>query len=108
MTALHLGAYRYSLYFTVEWFDMMMHFLGGFLVGSSIGWLLRFEVPIGLRSLLPTFWIIIIGVLSVALAWEAFELVAGIAPSIGYQKDTIEDIMLGLIGAVVAYGIFKK
>ena len=108
MTVLHVSAYRYSLYFTVEWFDLLMHFLGGLLVGSSVGWLLRFEVPIGIRSSLPTFWIITVGVLLVAIAWEVFEFVAGITLSTGYQQDTLQDVVLGVVGALVAYGIFKK
>lgn len=106
--ALHALAYEYALYFTVSWFDTAMHVLGGLLIGSSIGWFISFEVPLSLRARVPRFFAILFGVFVVAVSWEVFEWLVGLTHFPGGWHDTISDILAGLVGACIAYGIYRK
>lgn len=105
---LHAAAYEYSLYFSVSWFDTFMHVLGGTLVGSVIGWWISFEIPIGIRHRIPRFLTIVVVVGMVAVLWEVFEWSVGITRFPHAWPDTIADVIAGLVGACIAYGIYRK
>ena len=99
----------HSFYFSIWWFDIMMHFLGGLLaalvfirvlyVGNWFGYDFRKHT---------TFFINILGaVLVVGLAWELFEVFAGMTEITALDiRDTIEDLIMDTLGAIVACGYY--
>lgn len=92
------------LYYELPWLDIPMHVLGGFGVASlAVALLLLRKKRITIMPVLVSFFVI-------AVAWEVYEYsldVQAFRPWIGWT-DTTSDIINGLIGALVAYGIARK
>jgi len=110
VATLHYVASVFSLYWTISWLDILMHFLGGFLIAlisiyglSKIGW---FEISksntfISIAAVLAL-------TLIVGLSWELWELFAGFSDSLVDLMDTIFDIVMDMIGAIFAYVYNRK
>lgn len=103
---------RLYLFWTVLWFDMIMHFLGGLFIA-----LLFFSILSLLSSRLGYVERLVLGlmvVLLVGIAWEYYELVSGVTnlADRGYWSDTGMDIVMDTLGALVgivgAHNIEKK
>lgn len=105
---LHLAAFELSLYWSIHWFDTAMHVLGGFVIGSMVGWLISFEVPIGVRVKIPRLFVMVSIVLVVALLWEVFEYVTGFLVRDLTLLDTSIDVLAGVVGGIIAYVVFRK
>lgn len=106
MAVTHYLAIELFLYWRYPWFDIPMHFLGGCVV--ALGYLsARDFIP-----KLPSRWFVFVStiffVFSIALLWEAFELVAGITMQDGYVVDTMIDVILGLLGGTVGYFVGSR
>lgn len=101
-------AHVHYLYFLWWWADIVMHFLGGFFIALGILWFVRFEVPISIRHRVPLFFTTLIGVLLVGVAWEVFERVFGAYGAVNYVFDTTIDLMMDVVGMLVAYVIFVR
>lgn len=95
---LHLG-----FFFTVWWWDILVHFLGGLWVALAGVWLLRLlglRAPLLLQCLLLSF--------CVGVAWEVFEFVIGsygspfMSPALDTAKDLINDTLGGVLAAYIA------
>lgn len=94
------------------WFDMIMHFLVPFTGGLGIFWGLfdsgiifrdRFQSRVAM--IVPTF----ICALLVVIGWEIWEYANGLTDSTeGYVLDTINDLILGSIGVLLACLIATK
>lgn len=84
-------------YYTIWWFDIPMHFLGGFWVGAVALWALGVKRPhASFRSRLTS----ALGAALVAGAlWEVMEF--GL-DTIGDSVDTRQDLMFDLLGAIAA------
>lgn len=108
IATLHFMANIYFLYWSVWWFDILMHFLGGLFIGASALWLLRFEVPPGLRTRIPVFITVFAVVLTVGVLWEVFEKITGAYNAINYTLDTATDIAMDVVGMLAAYLIYKR
>lgn len=92
------------LYWTVIWFDMIMHFLGGLFVA-----LFFFSVFLFLKTKLPYMEKLVLGLIFsilVGLVWEYYELIIGVTDlgELGYWPDTGMDIVMDTLGAFV--GVF--
>lgn len=88
-----------------------MHFIGG--ATAVFGWFVLADLRfIGTGRFLSTRWLhldaIIFYILSVAVAWEVFERVAGLPKAPNYPIDTAADIFMGLIGGTIAYLIARS
>ena len=97
-------AIGYSLYWRFWWFDIPMHILGGVWAGFCAAWLLaRREESFSLA------WCIAL-TLFVGIAWEIFEYSEGIAMPqyLSYPLDTVKDIFMDLLGAVLAFLIARR
>jgi hypothetical protein len=88
------------LYWTVWWYDMLLHFLSGFSVGLAAVWLWG-----KLFSVQMHFWKTIVfalfGSLIIGVLWEAYELYFGItlfSDGISYVTDTLSDLTLDICG----------
>ena len=98
-----LANYFYWFY-SIWWFDMPMHFLGGFWWGLVFVWFYRVE-EISPASIFG----IILSVLFVGVLWEIFEFFFYnfIAQNSFNILDTISDVCLDLAGAFFALMYFK-
>ena len=102
---LHFFALAFYLYWTVWWFDNLMHFFAGFIGGLIIVWFLLdsnifYKHP---TSMFLSFLIVLASAFIVGVAWEIFEYVNDIARSTeAYAPDTFRDIVLDVLGATLA------
>jgi hypothetical protein len=102
----HIVASTFYLYWTVWWFDNVMHFLGGLSIGLLSLWGAYMSGFLGreARGRFRILLTVVISVLVVGLGWEIFEYLFGISnPTLGetYMKDTIYDLSFDLIGAIL-------
>ena len=105
------AAIVFSLYWTLWWYDILLHFLGGIFIGLLVLWVRflsgyfpasSFLWSPGRLFLFTLFWTFIIGV-----GWEVFEWLAGNTWSIeGYWLDTTLDVVLDLIGGIAGFLYF--
>lgn len=92
-------ALAFSLYWTIGWYDYMMHFLGGFIVAVLVFWFLG----LGEKSL-KSFWIVFALVIIIGVGWEIFEYLNDLTFSTQtYALDTTLDILMDALGGIVAY-----
>ena len=99
-------AMKFYWYSSIWWFDMPMHFLGGFWVGLFLFWLFPLE-KISARMVLK----IILGVLLIGIFWEIFEIVIGkviIQDCLNTTLDTFSDIFFDIAGATFSILYFLK
>ncbi len=109
-------AVHYYLYWTLDWFDILMHFLGGFWFGFSALWILFFSdyLKVGDNRNLKFFMgVAFFSAFGVGVAWEIFEYVSDITFwGEGYVFDTVKDLIMDSIGGVVSaiflYSAYKK
>ena len=126
---LHVFATIYSWYWTYTWFDMPMHFLGGFWLAMVYFWLrqktrINADVNtdehrfIGINKYKSALWIVIhclSFVILIGVFWEFFEFLFDIfVSSKGYSgvaqqgvADTMSDLFFDLLGGLVFWVIYK-
>ena len=112
---INLMAVKFYWYFSIWWFDMVMHFLGGFWIGLLFIWLfsskafsflrLSFE-EINIKFIART----ILFVLIIGVYWEAFEIVINniIVGDKFNILDTLSDVFFDLAGGCFAIIYFSK
>ena len=102
---IHYFACEYSLYWAISWFDILMHFLGGLLMGFIALFVFftseKISFPKNNRVLI--FSLTIGFVLIVGLIWELWELFVGFSDVLNDVGDTILDLIMDTAGAIVAY-----
>lgn len=105
---LNFIANKLYLYSSLFYFDMIMHFLGGFWLGLIFFWYFYDKV----FPKFPTkyFIYIMIGVFTVGFIWELYEIVvnASFAKDIFNLRDTISDLICDTVGGLVSYFGLKK
>jgi hypothetical protein len=101
----HLGALGLHLYFTLPWFDFILHLLGGVAVGFA--YVLFVSLRYARTAKFNRFYDLVgvfVSIMFVGILWEVFEWYAGIAYAIeGYVQDTSLDLVADTIGAFFAY-----
>jgi len=100
---IHVVATVGSLYWYYWWFDIMMHFWGGLLIGLGVHALCRLN-SVKLR---PTFSLVFIVVAVAAISWELFEWFTGLYNPNSYVMDTLLDVALGFGGGLLAHFILS-
>jgi hypothetical protein len=110
IAVLHYISLEYFLYWTVYWFDIMMHFLGGFLISIfSIFILYSYSDFENLKKHKIFLITLIMGTtLSVGLGWELWEVFVGFTDTVKDLNDTIIDIIMDMIGSVFAIYYARK
>jgi hypothetical protein len=96
-------ANEFYWYFSVSYFDMIMHFLGGLFLGLMLIWFLSSKNSV--LELSPgLIFKILVGVLFVGISWEIFELLFNniVAQNPFNYLDTGSDIFFDLSGGLCA------
>ena len=98
-------ANKFYWYSSVWYFDMLMHFLGGFWVGLAF-LLFLFKENLSFFLILK----IILGVLVIGFLWEVFEILVNntIAQNPFNVLDTASDIFFDLSGGLFAMFYYLK
>ncbi len=98
------------LYWRFWWFDILMHFLGGFWVSLTALWLFYFSsfVKNYRKNLIDIFIISLTSVLVVGIGWEVFEFVIETSFSNNYVADTILDLIMDVVGSLVITFLLLK
>ncbi|TSC56967.1 MAG: hypothetical protein Greene041679_489 [Parcubacteria group bacterium Greene0416_79] len=109
---LHITAIVFYLYWTLWWYDMPLHFLGGAFGSLSVIWTVFFSGYVGNAappSVLRLFAIGLVGTLLLGVGWEVFERALGHTWSIeGYWLDTMTDLFLDMAGGFVGLLLFAR
>ena len=105
VAAMHRLALANHYYWAIWWYDIIMHFLGGFLTILILLWIDRWRGT----ALTGTFTQIFLWIMVVGLAWEIYELFFGLTfiDARGYRFDTVLDLIMNTIGASIAYFLFR-
>jgi hypothetical protein len=85
-----------------------MHFLGGLFIAASLMWVMRYEVPIRLRSHIPVFLVSFVAVFAVGVTWEAFEYTTGMYQNLNHPLDTTMDLAMDMTGMLFSYLLFTR
>ncbi len=106
---LHWIASDYGYYWTVDWYDIMMHFLGGLWTALFVIWISDSFPSFGLGRFI-SLRNILLWTIAVGVAWEVFELVMGFSDLLmsDYWSDSILDLIMDTIGGFAAFKVFKK
>ena len=103
---LHFLALHFYFYWQLWWFDIVMHFLGGIVVGLGAMWALmgysRYRGS--LFTARQTLVFVLCATFLVAFSWEIYEFQFGLFDPTDYGVDSSLDIVMGLLGAIVARG----
>jgi uncharacterized BrkB/YihY/UPF0761 family membrane protein len=110
---LHEVAMANFYYWIFWWYDIMMHTLGGFLIGGIVVWgYHRFfeRTRLSNRELLV---LVVSGAVIVGSLWEILEYFSGIYAQIpNVVLDTIKDLCDDALGAALAYlcidGVYRR
>ena len=106
---LHFFALKFYLYWSIWWFDIVVHFLGGVWVGLIIMWFFFFSgfiyKNVNLVKNSKIFFITIVSVIVVGVLWEIWEVWADLISidDIGYFLDTPLDIVMDTLGGTTAF-----
>jgi hypothetical protein len=109
----HMTAEYYYLYWRLDWFDILTHFLGGLWLGVASLWLVYFsgyvrkpQIP-GNSTFLTTLFV---GLL-IGFVWEFYEYVvwqwSGQGIPLGYIPDTKLDLIMDVIGSGVGFFVVR-
>ncbi len=92
-----------SLYWYYWWFDILMHFWGGIMLGmgvhafSGIKWL----------HIRPTLGTVLMVILIAVTTWETFEWLNNLSGTSSYLIDTLQDTLLGFSGGLLAHFVLQ-
>ncbi len=112
VAVLHSVATVFFFYSFIWWFDIPMHFFGGFCAGLVSLYFYACFHRRRERTMTPLrVWVTAVGgVLAVGLVWELFEYSTGITSNAlgNYALDTVKDLVMDLLGGFVACVYFIK
>ena len=103
----HIVAIKFFLYWRFFWFDIPMHLLGGIVIVLGIAILPFLGIQFFARN--NSLTAILVAVLSIGIAWELFEFVAGISVfDETLFLDTGTDLIMDIVGGLLGYGIVRS
>lgn len=93
---LYFAGFVLYLQWVFWWYDIVLHFLGGAWVVLALLWMLS------LRGVQVSWATCIAVTIAVGIAWECFEFLIGAPRERNYLFDTSLDLLMDVIGGVVA------
>lgn len=103
-------AIAHYLYWRFPWYDILMHFWGGVVVGAVYLWAIRFAFPSFFKKY-GAFFYVFAFTFFVGVLWEVFEYYVGIDKEFSYsvrQVDTVIDLIMDVAGATLSYVAFSR
>jgi hypothetical protein len=105
---LHYISLVNHLYFTVYWFDIPMHFLGGLTMGFLalfIFFTSGYVPPLSRikDNRCAVFVVVVSFTLVIGLGWELWEIFVGFSDVMKDQGDTMLDLVMDFFGALAAF-----
>lgn len=106
----HITATIFYLYWSIWWYDLPLHFLGGIFITLGSLWSLFFSGyvrAIRVRNPFSLLLIALVITFSVGILWELFEFAVG--PDFarqGYVADTVVDLIMDIAGSLTGYLFF--
>lgn len=112
IAALHLTAVVFYLYWTLWWYDLFLHALGGAFAALLALWLLFFSGYFSAaapQTARPALLVAVLSALFIGIGWEFFERALGNTWSIeGYWLDTALDLFMDVFGAFAGFLFFVR
>jgi hypothetical protein len=108
LAIVHKIALELFLYWRFLWFDLPMHVLGGFC--AALGYSILPFIHMRREGTGETLMWYLLVVFAIGVAWEIFEYAAGIslAREVNLALDTGLDLIMGLLGGLLGYGLVKS
>ena len=106
----HLIALHFSIYWTVEGYDSVMHAFGGFIGALLVIYTLQ-KIGISPQSLpkkIILFLFVMISVIAVGSIWELWEIFTGLTDPFTDFIDTISDLIMDTIGSIIGFIYYDK
>ena len=96
---------KFHWYFSIWYFDMPMHIIGGFWIGLAFLWFFKIK-ELSFDTILK----IILGFLIIAISWEIFEILVDKTITLNpfNTLDTLSDICFGFAGTLISFIYFTK
>lgn len=109
ITTTHYLSLQYAWYVRNPWLDIVMHGITGLAIAYAVYWFLD---RIHADTFKTRFFAIIIPTLFVGVLWEYFEYYYDITGwpigTLNYKLDTMKDIVMDTLGAIVVWIIARK
>ena len=107
LAGVHILASKLFLYWHYVWLDLVMHFWGGACIALGLFAAADLRIPTAKQISESLFRVLVFAVF-VMVAWEYFEVWAGILIEDNYTFDTTLDLITGFLGAIIGYYVAKK
>lgn len=107
LAVVHLIALEFYLYWYYLWLDIPMHFFGGIIVAIGIFSATELKIPLA-AWFTKRWWRAMSIVVFVMVAWEIFEVWAGVPMLEDYVFDTALDMTMGFIGGILGFFLAKR
>ena len=103
-------ALEYFLFWRFFWYDIMMHILGGIVIGTTYAWGARYVIPTAWRRTFLKLGAALLFTIAIGVLWEVFEYMLDIAGSrfLPYPADTMKDMANDIIGGILGYFLIKR
>jgi len=98
-------ANKFYFYWSVSWFDMLMHFLAGVLIAFFVCLFAHYFSKTGFNNK-ETLWIAIGFSVAVGFIWEWYELyfeLTYLSDGFVYYRDTVSDLFLDVLGTALGF-----
>ncbi len=105
LLALHVVAGEMYFYWIYWWYDVMMHWFGGFVIGLFSLWVLYRQAPVLVSTVGKRIVASLASVIVIGLLWEYFEYIIGshhYEVLNSYGVDTTMDVAMDVAGALTA------
>ena len=108
--ALDIFANQYFLYWRFWWFDIIMHFLGGFFIVLLAYYIFFLSGYFNwISKKISVFALSLTAVLVIGILWEVFEYIMKVSvQQTNYILDTNLDLLMDTLGWLVSYFLILK
>ena len=106
----HLFALKFSIYWTIEGYDSIMHAFGGFIGSLLVIYTLQ-KIGISPQSLpkkIILLLFVMVSVIAVGSIWELWEIFVGFTDPFTDLVDTISDLIMDTIGSIIGFIYYDK
>ncbi len=94
----HIGGARFEWYLDFWWFDIVMHILGGAVVGGlCVALYVRMISQVSVRGALL---VSVTAAVVIGVGWEIFEWYFDLIYTVHYVTDTVTDLVMDMVGGL--------